>query len=192
MSTAQQQPKAIVRHEARGLRQADACEDGQTLWYCPVWDGPRLAPMHPLHGPRGALLATLPQWPRIKPFTCSQYRQAGHRCTFPRRLNWLSHRHRHPAAFESVPKIVPRHSHLGSDCSRVTTALRCVVTRPLAHGSRHDMQLPVTSTAFEKLGRPLCGPRLLHCNNATRSRSEKLFPRRRREPPVPSGESTGS
>jgi hypothetical protein len=34
-----------------------------------VEDGPRLAPMHPLHGPVGALFATLPQWPRIKPMT---------------------------------------------------------------------------------------------------------------------------
>jgi len=48
-----------------------------------IEDGPQLAPMHLLHGPRGALLATLPQWPRIKPFTCSQYRQAGHRCHSP-------------------------------------------------------------------------------------------------------------
>jgi len=27
-----------------------------------------------LHDPSGALLATLPQWPRIKPITCGQCR----------------------------------------------------------------------------------------------------------------------
>jgi len=80
MSTAQQQPKAIVGHEARGLRQADACEDGQTCEELPgVEDRPRLAPMHPLHGPGGALLATLPQWPRIKPGMYNECRH-GLRC----------------------------------------------------------------------------------------------------------------
>ena len=65
-------------------------------------------------------------------------------------------------------------THLGPDCGRVTTALRCLVTQPLAHGSRRDRQLPVTSTASEKLGRPSGGSRLLHCNSATRSRCSKL------------------
>lgn len=41
-----------------------------------VKDGPQLTPMHPLHGPGGALLATLPQWPRIKPIGYRQYRQS--------------------------------------------------------------------------------------------------------------------
>ena len=61
MSTARYSPKAIIGREARGLRQADACEDGQACEELPcVEDGPRLAPMHLLHGPGGALLATLP------------------------------------------------------------------------------------------------------------------------------------
>jgi len=30
-----------------------------------VEDGSRLAPMHRLHDPDGALFATLPQWPRM-------------------------------------------------------------------------------------------------------------------------------
>ena len=96
------------------------------------------------------------------------------------------------AAFGHAQEKCWHASHLGPEYGRVTTALRCVVTQPLAHGSRRDRQLPVTSTASEKLGRPSGGSRLLHCNNATRSRSEKLFPRRRRDPPVPSGESTVS
>jgi hypothetical protein len=41
-------------------------ENGQTD--CPtIEDGSRLAPMHRFHDPSGALFATLPQWPRIKP-----------------------------------------------------------------------------------------------------------------------------
>jgi len=36
MSTEQQQPKAVVGHEARGLRQASACEDGQTCEELPA------------------------------------------------------------------------------------------------------------------------------------------------------------
>ena len=41
-------------------------ENGQTD--CPtIEDGSRLAQMHRFHDPNGALFATLPQWPRIKP-----------------------------------------------------------------------------------------------------------------------------
>ena len=50
----------------------------------------------------------------------------------------------------------------------VTTALRCVVTRTLAHGIRHARLLPVTPAAFEKLGRTSGRPRLLHCNNLSK------------------------
>ena len=41
-------------------------EDGRRLrMQSYVEDGSRLAPMHRFHDPGGALVATLPQWPRM-------------------------------------------------------------------------------------------------------------------------------
>ena len=59
-----------------------------------------------------------------------------------------------------------------------TLWIRLQILRVLCHRLQ-NLKVPIT--AFD----------LLHCNIATRSRSEKLFPRQRREPPVSPGESTG-
>ena len=62
----------------------------------------------------GALLATLPQWPRIKPITCGEYRQATHRCHSRGCKIMFSRRHHNPR----------RHSGVRLKNSRARCALR--------------------------------------------------------------------
>ena len=117
-------------------------------------DGPRLAPMHRLHGPAGALFATLPQWPRIKPNTDVDDRCVLRVChgEIPpqtRVVYAVIH-----VAFGRVRINRLHASHLSPDGGRVTTALRCVVTRPFRQRSPCDRRLPVTQTAFNLLVQP--------------------------------------
>ena len=138
----------------QALRRCPGIEDGSLLLLPDIEDGSRLAPMHRLHDPGGALLATLPQWPRIKPFTCSQCRHglhAGHReipspvCV----VYGVIH------AASGLTRENRRHiPHLDPDCGRVTTVLpHCVVTRPLSQGSRYARRMPVTPAAYKQICR---------------------------------------
>ena len=127
-------------------------------------DGPRLAPMHRLHGPAGALFATFPQWPRINPMTDLEDRRVLRTChrkipPHTRLVYGVIH-----AAFGRAPINCFRVSHLGPDCGRVTTTLRCVVTRPLAHG-KPARQAFGLSHRLQLRPRPVKKGRLLQCNN---------------------------
>ena len=81
--------------------------------------------------------------------TCVQYRQVAHGLIMSRKPCFLLHLYAiiRPA-FVRASRIFKRRANLGPDYGRVTTALRGVVTRPLAHSNRCASRFPVTKFAM--------------------------------------------
>jgi len=68
-------------------------------------------------------------------------------------------------AFGRVTKIFPCHSHLDPECGRVTTALRCVVTRTLAQCQTVRQSCDCHTVCIEAFGTTVL--ERLQCNHSS-------------------------
>ena len=112
-------------------------EDGQTCEELPcVEDGPQLAPMHRYTILVVPCLPLYTQWPRIKLITFGEYRQVIRHCRSRCCKKCLARDVIIPGAFGRAFKKSRHAAYLGPEYGRVTTALRCVVTRLHIRGNR--------------------------------------------------------
>ncbi len=103
----------------------------------------------PLHDPMVPWLPLYTQWPRIKLIAFGKYRQVIRRCCCSQCCKkYLATDSVILGAFGRVFKKFWHAAYLGPEYVRVTTALRCVVTRTIVRSNQCARRLPVTQVAL--------------------------------------------